>query len=110
MVGCEACGYYNELSGFPGSLLYDTQTNESTDWALLEALPADLLTREFHLHLRQIEKEIADERLHKHNLARAIDPGAYDPEPPPRGEFLAGRGDGDWQDNLPRYPGGTTGA
>jgi hypothetical protein len=51
-AGCYPCNWSNELFNIPGSILWSTETNELTDWTLLEALPMELVKRELELHLK----------------------------------------------------------
>jgi|HubBroStandDraft_5_1064220.scaffolds.fasta_scaffold76305_3 hypothetical protein len=51
-AGCYPCNWSNELFNVPGSILWSTETNELTDWTLLEALPEALVKRELELHLK----------------------------------------------------------
>ena len=51
-AGCYPCNWSNELFNIPGSILWSTETNELTDWTLLEALPETLVKRELELHVK----------------------------------------------------------
>jgi hypothetical protein len=55
-AGCYPCNWSNELFNVPGSILWSTETNELTDWTLLEALPMELVKRELELHLKVFDK------------------------------------------------------
>ena len=54
-ASCYPCNWSNELFNVPGSILWSTETNELTDWTLLEALPMELVKRELELHLKAYE-------------------------------------------------------
>ena len=54
-AGCYPCNWSNALFTVPGSILWSTETNELTDWTLLEALPMELVKRELELHLKVYE-------------------------------------------------------
>lgn len=53
-TSCEACNRTNHYLRIPGSLLYNSTCN-GTDWGLIDAMPSDLVRREFLLHLRANE-------------------------------------------------------
>lgn len=72
MVSCEYCQWFNEISEFPGTLLFNQDSNEDTDWGLLEALPEDLLKRELNLHLKQTERQINEYRTRNLAAIRAL--------------------------------------
>lgn len=50
-VSCETCQWRDEFHPVPGSLL-DNDTCNGIDWGLIEALPPELLRREFDLTLK----------------------------------------------------------
>lgn len=55
MVSCEACDWSDILHPVPGSIISNNHPTSGVDWALLDALPEELLRREFNLTVRNYE-------------------------------------------------------